>query len=55
MYRAARHRLIDLVYGAGDALWWFDRLATLKVTGEQSGGLATSTHAVAARSTMRPI
>jgi hypothetical protein len=36
-------RIIDLVSGAGDAIWWFDGTATLKVTGEQSGGLDTST------------
>ena len=32
-------RLLDLASGTGEALWWFDGLARLKVTGEQSGGL----------------
>ena len=39
MHVATRDRIIELTSGAGEALWWFDGLATLKFTGEQSDGL----------------
>ena len=39
MQVAMQDRILDLASGTGEALWWFDGLATLKVTGEQSGGL----------------
>ncbi len=39
MQIATQNRILDLATGIGEALWWFDGLATLKVTGEQSSGL----------------
>jgi hypothetical protein len=38
MHVATQDRILGLASGAGEALWWFDGLATLKVTGEQSAG-----------------
>src|SRR2546423_1179074 len=39
MQTAVQDRILGLASGEGEALWWFNGLATLKVTGEQSGGL----------------
>jgi len=39
MQTATQDRILGLASGEGEARWWFDGLATLKVTGEQSGGL----------------
>jgi len=39
MQTATQDRILGLAPCEGEALWWFNGLATLKVTGEQSGGL----------------
>lgn len=39
MQTATQDRILGLASGEGEARWWFDGLATLKVAGEQSGGL----------------
>ena len=38
MLAATKDRILGLASGEGESLWWFDGLATLKVTGEESGG-----------------
>lgn len=38
MLTATQDRILDLASGEGESLWWFDGLAILKVTGEQSDG-----------------
>ena len=38
MQVATQERSLGLASGEGEALWWFEGLAMLKVTGEQSGG-----------------
>jgi len=38
MQVATQERSLGLASDEGEALWWFDGLAMLKVTGEQSGG-----------------
>jgi quercetin dioxygenase-like cupin family protein len=39
MQVTTQDRILALASDTGEALWWFDGLATLKVTGEHSGGL----------------
>jgi hypothetical protein len=34
MHVTTQDRILALASGTGEALWWFDGLATLKVTGE---------------------
>ena len=38
MLAATRDWILGLASSEGEALWWFDGLATVKVSGEQSGG-----------------
>ncbi|MEX2458169.1 MAG: cupin domain-containing protein [Actinomycetota bacterium] len=38
MHTETSKQIIDLARGEGEARWWFEGLATVKLTGEQTGG-----------------